>query len=243
VSEPNQKRQLDLLQHEQFPRSSNYSQELIIASDMGPNVLWLTEYLCDVMELKAGMRVLDLGCGKALSSIFLAREYGVQVWATDLWIEATENAERIKAEGLEHAIFPINADARKLPYAEGFFDAIVSIDAFEYFGTDGAYLTSLIKHVKPGHRVGIVNAGLLQEIDALPTEWPADFCTFHTPQWWRRHWAISRCVEVEVAEQMPNGRELWMRWNDATGATDDVYLRSEAGKNLGFHRVVGRRIG
>jgi len=37
------------------------------------------------------MRVLDLGCGKALSSIFLAKEYGTQVWATDLWISATDN--------------------------------------------------------------------------------------------------------------------------------------------------------
>ncbi len=43
---------------------------------MGPNVLWLTEALSQVMELKRGMRVLDMGCGKAVSSIFLAREFG-----------------------------------------------------------------------------------------------------------------------------------------------------------------------
>ena len=35
--------------------------------------------------LEPGMRVLDLGCGKGLSSIFLAKEFGVQVWAADLW--------------------------------------------------------------------------------------------------------------------------------------------------------------
>ena len=29
------------------------------------------------------MRVLDLGCGRAMSSIFLRREFGVQVWATE----------------------------------------------------------------------------------------------------------------------------------------------------------------
>jgi cyclopropane fatty-acyl-phospholipid synthase-like methyltransferase len=46
---------------------------------MGPNVLWLTEFVCEAMDLRAGMRVLDLGCGKALSSIFLAREFAVQV--------------------------------------------------------------------------------------------------------------------------------------------------------------------
>jgi cyclopropane fatty-acyl-phospholipid synthase-like methyltransferase len=37
------------------------------------------------------MRVLDLGCGRAMSSIFLRRQFGVQVWATDLWFSASEN--------------------------------------------------------------------------------------------------------------------------------------------------------
>jgi len=37
-----------------------------------------------VLTLRPGMRVLDLGCGTALTSIFLAREYDVEVWATDL---------------------------------------------------------------------------------------------------------------------------------------------------------------
>ena len=44
--------------------------------------------------LKPGMKVLDLGCGRASSSIFLRREFGVQVWATDLWFSAAENIQR-----------------------------------------------------------------------------------------------------------------------------------------------------
>ena len=36
------------------------------------------------------MKILDLGCGKGLTSIFLAKEFGVQVYATDLWITAAE---------------------------------------------------------------------------------------------------------------------------------------------------------
>ncbi len=75
----------------QFTRSSKYDPEWFMENQMGPNVLCLTEALCEVMDLKPGMRVLDMGCGKAMSSIFLAKEYGVQVWATDLWIKPTEN--------------------------------------------------------------------------------------------------------------------------------------------------------
>ena len=233
---------LDFPKHNQFPRSSKYPFELIAANSMGPNVLWLTEFLCEAMNLKPGMRILDLGCGKALSSIFLAQEFDVQVWATDLWIAATENAERINAAHLSEKVFPIHADVRSLPFAENFFDAIISIDAFEYFGTDGSFISSLIKYLKSGCQIGIVNVGLLEEIETLPAEWPSDFCTFHTPEWWRRHWTISRCVKVEVADQLLNGRELWMDWNQAIGSKDAVYLTSDAGKNLGIHRVIGCRV-
>ncbi len=76
------------------------------------NSLWLTEWLTTAMDLQPGMRVLDLGCGRAASSIFLRREFGVQVWATDLWFSASENIERIRDAGVEDGVFPIHADAR-----------------------------------------------------------------------------------------------------------------------------------
>jgi cyclopropane fatty-acyl-phospholipid synthase-like methyltransferase len=41
-------------------------------------------------ELQRDGRVLDLGSGKGSTSVFLAKEYGVQVWAADLWIEPSE---------------------------------------------------------------------------------------------------------------------------------------------------------
>jgi hypothetical protein len=80
----------------QFPRSQKYDLRWMVEDQMGPNVVWLAEALTQVMQLKPGMRVLDMGCGKAVSSIFLAKEFGVQVWATDLWIEAGENWQRVQ---------------------------------------------------------------------------------------------------------------------------------------------------
>lgn len=233
----------DLLSLERFPRSSRYDPAWVVENEMGPNALWLTEFLCEAMDLRPGMHVLDLGCGKVLSSIFLAREFDVQVWATDLWVPPTENAGRIRDAGLDGQIFPIGADARDLPYADDVFDAIVSIDAFEYFGTDVRYLPSLVRVLRPGCQIGIVNAGVDEEIETLPEGWPSDFETFHSPDWWRRHWAETGCVDVEVADLLPEGRDLWLRWHEAIGFTDDNWLRSPAGENLGFNRIVARRAG
>jgi cyclopropane fatty-acyl-phospholipid synthase-like methyltransferase len=78
----------------------------------GANSLWLAEWLADALKLQPGMRVLDLGCGRACSSIFLRREFGVQVWAADLWFSVSENMQRIRDAGVEDGVFPLHADAR-----------------------------------------------------------------------------------------------------------------------------------
>ena len=92
---------------ERFPRSAKYHPEWVLASVSGAaNALWLSEWLATALNLQPGMRVLDLGCGRAASSIFLRREFGAQVWATDLWFSASENMQRIRDAGVEDGVFP-----------------------------------------------------------------------------------------------------------------------------------------
>jgi 2-polyprenyl-3-methyl-5-hydroxy-6-metoxy-1,4-benzoquinol methylase len=74
-----------------FPRSAADDPLWMLENLTGPKAVWLTEALREVMDLRPGMRVLDLDCGKGLSSIFLAKEIGVQVWAMGLWISAPDN--------------------------------------------------------------------------------------------------------------------------------------------------------
>lgn len=99
--------------------------------------------------------MLDMGSGKALSSIFLARGFGVQVWATDLWIPAADNLGRVQEAGLEDLVFPVHAEAHALPFAAGFFDAAVSVDAYHYFGTDDLYLGYFARFVRPDVQIGM----------------------------------------------------------------------------------------
>jgi hypothetical protein len=61
-----------------------------------------------------------------LSSIFLAKEFGVEVWATDLWVKPDENLRRAAEAHVEDQVHPIYAEAHALPFAEDFFDALIS---------------------------------------------------------------------------------------------------------------------
>jgi cyclopropane fatty-acyl-phospholipid synthase-like methyltransferase len=235
---------------ERFPRSSQYNPEWVLANASGgANVLWLTEWLTSALALSPGMRVLDLGCGRASSSIFLRREFGVQVWATDLWFSASENIERIRDAGVEDGVFPLHADARSLPFASNFFDAIVCIDAFYYFGTDDLYLNYLAHFVKPGGPIGIAGVGLVREFeDGVPDHlrefWTQDLWSIHTAAGWRRHWERTGIVEIDVADTMPDGWKFWLEWQRAVApdnATEINALEADAGRYLGYVRVTSRR--
>jgi cyclopropane fatty-acyl-phospholipid synthase-like methyltransferase len=215
----------------------------------GANSLWLTEWLAEALDLRPGMRVLDLGCGRGASSIFLRREFAVQVWATDLWFGATERSRRIRDAGVEDGVFPIHADARSLPFANEFFDAIVSIDSFVYYGTDDLYLNVLARFVKPGGAVGIAGAGLVHEIEgpvpeALRGWWAPEMWCFHSAAWWRHHWERTGIVDIQVADTLPEGWKLWRDWHKAI-APDNVAeiqaLEADGGQTLGYVRLVGRR--
>ena len=235
---------------DRFPRASAYHPEWVLAGvSGGANPLWLTEWLAEALDLRPGMRVLDLGCGRAMSSVFLRREFGVQVWATDLWFSASENLQRIRDAGVEDGVFPIHADARSLPFAAEFFDAIVSIDSFFYYGTDDLYLNYLARFVKPGGPVGIAGAGLMREIDGpvpdhLQEWWTADLWCLHSAAWWRRHWERTGILDIAVADTLPDGWRFWLDW--LNGSPPRTRRRSEAleadaGRHLGYVRVVGRR--
>jgi SAM-dependent methyltransferase len=233
-----------------FPRSVGYNPEWIRESvSGGANSLWLAEWLASAHDFRPGMRVLDLGCGRAASSIFLHREFGAQVWATDLWFSASENLRRIRDAGVEDGVFPIHADARALPFATDFFDAIVSIDSFVYYGTDDLYLNYLARFVKPGGSIAIAGAGLTREIDGpvpdhLRAWWEPSMACMHSAGWWRRHWERSGIVEVELADDMPDGWKLWRDWQQLVcpdNLTEIKALEADAGRYLGYVRVAARR--
>jgi cyclopropane fatty-acyl-phospholipid synthase-like methyltransferase len=240
----------DPLASQRFPRSSRYNPEWIIAAvSGGANSLWLTEWLTEEMPLRPGMRLLDLGCGRGTSSVFLHQEFGVEVWAADLWFSVDERAERFRDAGVQNSVFPIHADARTLPFATEFFDAIISIDSFVYYGTDDLYLNYLARFVKPDGPIGIAGAGLVQEFDGhipdhLQTWWQPSMTCLHSADWWRQHWERSGVARVMLADTLPDGWRLWRDWQHAVAPDNQVEietLSADQGRHLGYVRAIAHR--
>ncbi|MCL1846876.1 MAG: methyltransferase domain-containing protein [Coriobacteriia bacterium] len=205
---------------ERYPRTAEYDPAWVERHWMGPNPLWLLEDLCGSLELRPGMRVLDLGCGKGITSVFLAREYGVTVFATDLWVEAGENLRRFEEAGVADLVFPLHAEAHTLPFAEGFFDVALAIDSYHYFGTSESFFVDVFsKLVKPGGQLGIVVPGLAHEFDAgypatLKELWIPELYTLHSAEWWRKLWEKTGLCEIVASYDLAEPKALWQPWAD-----------------------------
>ncbi|MFD7695925.1 methyltransferase domain-containing protein [Streptomyces sp. NPDC059805] len=251
------------LTHPRYTRANHYDPRWVVDNQMGPNALWLLEWLAPALGLDAlrpDARVLDLGCGRAMTSVFLAREYGAQVTAADLWIEPGDNARRVAEAGFADRVLPVKAEAHDLPFADGCFDTIVSVDAYQYFGTDDLYLPTLTRLLRPGGRIGVVVPALREELDGVePPEhlrpyWEPAYWCFHSAAWWRRHWTRSGAVEVEAADWLDDGWRDWLLWCEvvAEESPEEFHrtmarqvaemVRRDEGRTLGFVRVVGRRL-
>lgn len=236
-----------------YTKSQTYDSQFLLDNMMGPNAMKMLEELTELpeVELKPGMRVLDLGCGRGLTSIFLAKEFGVQVFATDLWITASENFARFKEAGLDQRIIPIHADAADLPYADEYFDAIISIDAYHYFGrVEGFVDEKIAPLLKKGGKLAIVVPGLIKDIhDNIPPEmlisWsPEDLETLRSPEWWRKLLSKSERLELQAVGELEGFWECWNDWlqcDNEYAISDRKAMAGGAGKYMDLVYVIAAK--
>ena len=105
------------------------------------------------LELRAGMRLLDVGCGWGTMALHAARTYGVRVLGVTLSEEQRSYATmRAKREGLDDLVEFRLQDFRDVP--DGPFDAISSIGMSEHVGRRSLpnYAQQMFDLLRPGGR-------------------------------------------------------------------------------------------
>lgn len=240
-----------------FPMSAKYDPDWVRRCSYDGLTLYCLESLCRVLNLKKGMRILDLGCGWGISSIFLAREFDAQVWAVDLDFSPSDTYRRALDAGCGDCVFPIRTDARKLPFAEEFFDAVIAIDSYSYFGLDERYPSYLSKFLKPGGLVGLLDGCFTRELNTLDDvpdylktlyhdkEDPWYCC--HAVPWWKRLWEKAGHFSVTCAEILPENDFLWQRYieNCKDMPSEQILidaLNNDTQKLMALFRLVARRL-
>ncbi|GFN22064.1 MAG: class I SAM-dependent methyltransferase [Thermoanaerobacteraceae bacterium] len=114
------------------------------------------EAIYEYLHPRAGMEILDIGCGTGNFSLELARR-GARVTGIDVSEPMLQRArEKAAREGV--SIRFLRSDARRLPFPDESFDAVVSVTALEFVPDLRAALQEAYRVLRAGGRlvVGVI---------------------------------------------------------------------------------------
>lgn len=212
-----------------YPELDGYSRDECYRDFFGGGGMYLAVEMLRTLRLKPDNVVLDLGCGKGTTSIFLAKHYGVRVIALDLWTSAEFLTKKFKDQGCADRISAIQMDATKpLPFPEYYFDAIFCMNSFNFYGGSLNFLKHLLKHLKPKGQLCIGSEALSAEFTdeqianpppvyafrlPVPNEhvdvFEDDFKKQHTPGWWRDLFQSSGLLNVEYCQELEDANVIY----------------------------------
>jgi len=124
--------------------------------------------LIDGLELKGDEQVLDVGCGRGLLLIGAAKRLksgkavGLDLWSqTDLGDNRkSATMENAAIEAVTERVEVADGDMRKMPFADGTFDAVVASNSIHnIYDREGRReaIGEIVRVLKPGGRVGLLD--------------------------------------------------------------------------------------
>jgi ubiquinone/menaquinone biosynthesis C-methylase UbiE len=127
--------------------------------EMEQHHLSITQQTLAVMNLQPGQRALDLGCGAGWATRLLAKAVGGgpqpgQVVGLDVSDEMIRRA-RANSTDYDNILFVVGS-AQQIPWQESFFDKVLSVESFYYYGDQGGALDEVRRVMAPGGELYIL---------------------------------------------------------------------------------------
>ena len=122
---------------------------------IGTTLQIVGESLCEALDLRSGERVLDVAAGNGNATLAAARRW-CEVTSTD-YVPALLESGRKRAQAEGHTIKFQEADAEKLPFADGAFDVVTSTFGVMFTPDQDQAARELARVCRSGGRIGLAN--------------------------------------------------------------------------------------
>ena len=120
-----------------------------------------TRRLIEMAHVTNGQRVLEVGCGVGATVAYLDKSVGCRVIGVDL-LEGMVQQARKRVDGVHDRIGLAAADARRLPFRDGCFDAVIMESVNVFFTDKRKAMGEYVRVTKPGGYVGITEMTWLE---------------------------------------------------------------------------------
>lgn len=122
---------------------------------VGSSIQITGEDLAEAMDLRPGSNVLDVAAGNGNATLAFARRWS-NVTSTD-YVDTLLNRGKARADAEGHAIKFQIADAEKLPFSDGEFDAVVSTFGVMFAPNQSQAAAELLRVCRSGGKIGMAN--------------------------------------------------------------------------------------
>lgn len=119
----------------------------------------LTAYLANRFQLKAGARLLELGCGRG-DFLQAFKDHGFHCYGVD-----REASAQDFCPGIEIAVCDI--EAQKLPYPDGYFDIVYHKSVIEHVYSPNNLMTETRRVLKPGGKCIILTPDWVSQMQVF----------------------------------------------------------------------------
>ena len=213
-------RQSDFLQHTTESRSEYDDWHARVSASETANTIVMQPWHRSALELAgsiAGLRVLEVGCGRGDFAIRLADEKPSELVAMDYSPVAIETGKR-RAAALGKPVRFLCGDGQSLPFKDSYFDLILSCETLEHVFRPRAMTGEIARVLRPDGRYVLTtenyfNGTSLAWLKAWATRQPFDSGSGVQPiehffVWWRVR-SLLRASGLTV-DRMSSNHYQWL---------------------------------
>ena len=173
----------------------------------------------DRLDLRAGQRLLDMGCGGGRHA-FAAMRRGATVVALDYDASELKEVRATRGAMIEAGEIAadapggeVNGDALRLPFPDATFDRIIASEVLEHLWDDTGAIAELVRVLRPGGRLAVTVPTRFPE----RVSWAINYRYHDTPG---GHVRIYRQHELEAKLEQSG---LWLRGSHHAHALHSPY--------------------
>jgi SAM-dependent methyltransferase len=218
--------------------------------DISRSIADAIEHAIERLQPKSGERILDLATGTGWGSRVVAQRFpGVKIAGADIADQMLEHA-RSAAAAQKLDIDYIHADAEKLPFSDGAFDAIVSTFGVMFVGKPEPAAAELARVVKRGGRVVLATwksdsnvfnmFGVMKKFMPAPPQ-PPPPSPFEWGKYDRLRELLAADFDLEFEEgtnrfRYGSGEQAWNLWVNSYGPAKSLAANLDDARREEFKR-------